>query len=103
MGPDYVSELWSSRDLFFIHNMICMESHGGVIVTGENPSHSTLSTTNPTWTDQVANPGLLGERPVNNRLIHCSPYALYHAIIIFTFFNRSSALNLSGWLFNVSE
>jgi hypothetical protein len=30
----------------------------------------TLSTTNPTWTDTHANPGLRGERPTTNRLSH---------------------------------
>jgi hypothetical protein len=52
-----------------------MESHGGMILTGENrgtrrqtcPS-ATLSTTNPTWIEPGANPGLRGERPVTNRL-----------------------------------
>jgi hypothetical protein len=47
------------------------------IVTGENrrtrrktcPS-ATLSTTNPTWIDQDANPGLRGERPATNDLSH---------------------------------
>jgi hypothetical protein len=48
-----------------------MESHGGMILAGENgrtrretcPS-DTMSTTNPTWSDPVANPVLRGERPV---------------------------------------
>jgi hypothetical protein len=31
---------------------------------------STLSTTNPTWSDPGANPGLRGERPATNRLNH---------------------------------
>jgi hypothetical protein len=46
-----------------------MENHGGMILTEKNgttrrkPSHSaTVSTTNPTWTDQGTNPGLRGER-----------------------------------------
>jgi hypothetical protein len=47
------------------------------ILTGENrrirrktwPS-STSSTTNPTWIDQGANPGLRGERPATNNLSH---------------------------------
>jgi hypothetical protein len=54
-----------------------LESDGGIILTGENrrtrrktcPS-ATLSTTNPTWTDQGANPGLLGDRPATNDLSH---------------------------------
>jgi hypothetical protein len=46
-------------------------------LTGENRStrretcHSTtLSTTNPTWTDPGSNPGLRCERPATNRLSH---------------------------------
>jgi hypothetical protein len=47
------------------------------ILTGENirtlrktcPS-ATLSTTNPTWIDLGANPGLRGERPATNDLSH---------------------------------
>jgi hypothetical protein len=54
-----------------------MESHGGMILTGENrktwretcPS-STLSTINPTWTDPGVNPGLGGERSGTNGLNH---------------------------------
>jgi hypothetical protein len=48
-----------------------------MILTGENrrtrrktcPS-ATLSTTNPTWIDPGANPGLRGERPATNDLSH---------------------------------
>jgi hypothetical protein len=46
-------------------------------LTGENQStrgktcpSATLSTTNPTWTDPVSNPGLRGERPATNSLSH---------------------------------
>jgi hypothetical protein len=46
-------------------------------LTGENRStggktcpSATLSTTNPTRTDPVSNPGLGGERPATNRLSH---------------------------------
>jgi hypothetical protein len=54
-----------------------LESDGGMILTGENrrtlrktcPS-ATLSTTNPTWIDQGANPGLRGVRPATNDLCH---------------------------------
>jgi hypothetical protein len=54
-----------------------LESDGGMILTGENrrtqrktcPS-ATSSTTNPTWTDPGANPGLRGERPATNDLNH---------------------------------
>jgi len=66
-----------NRPLVQPHIVVYMESHGGMILTGENrktrretcPS-ATLSTTNPTWTDPGANPGLSGERPATNRLSH---------------------------------
>jgi hypothetical protein len=56
-----------------------MESDGGMILTGENrrnlrktcPS-ATLSTTNPTWIEPVANPGLRRERPATNHLSHAT-------------------------------
>jgi hypothetical protein len=37
-----------------------------------------MSTTNPTWIDPGANPGLRGERPATNRLSHgtATPYIL---------------------------
>jgi hypothetical protein len=35
---------------------------------GENLPSATLSTTNPTWIDPGANPGLRGERPATNCL-----------------------------------
>jgi hypothetical protein len=52
-----------------------LESHGGMILTGENrrtgrktcPS-ATLSTTNPTWIDPGENTGLRCERPATNDL-----------------------------------
>jgi hypothetical protein len=37
---------------------------------GKSLSSVTFSTTNPTWTDPVSNPGLRGERPATNRLSH---------------------------------
>jgi hypothetical protein len=43
---------------------------GETEVLGENLPSATLSTTNPTWIDPGANPGLLGERPTTNRLSH---------------------------------
>jgi hypothetical protein len=53
------------------------ESDGGIILTGEisrtrrktSPS-TTLSTTNLTWINSGANPGLGSERPATNRLSH---------------------------------
>jgi hypothetical protein len=54
-----------------------LESDGGMILTGENRRTqrktcpiATLSTTNPTWIDPGANPGLRGERPATNDLSH---------------------------------
>jgi hypothetical protein len=35
---------------------------------GKTCPSATLSTTNPTWTDPVSNPGPRGERPATNRL-----------------------------------
>jgi hypothetical protein len=56
-----------------------MEIHGGMILTGEDrrtqrktcPS-ATLSSTNLTWTDRGAKPGLHSERPATNHLSHGS-------------------------------
>jgi hypothetical protein len=59
-----------------------LESGGGMILTGENRRTlrktypiATLSTTNPTWIDPVANPGLRGERPETNHLRHGTAHA----------------------------
>jgi hypothetical protein len=54
-----------------------------MILTGENrrtrrkfrPS-ANMSTTNSTWTDLGANPGLRGERPASNRLSHGTAVAI---------------------------
>jgi hypothetical protein len=43
---------------------------GETEVLGENLPSATLSTTNPTWIDPGANPGLRRERPATNRLSH---------------------------------
>jgi hypothetical protein len=73
-----VSELRPPTGLLFIPRWyMSMESHGGIILTGENrrtrrktcPT-DTLSTTNPTWTDPGANCGLRGGRPATNHLSH---------------------------------
>jgi hypothetical protein len=56
---------------------LSIESHGGMILTGENwrtqretcPS-ATLSTTNPIWSDLGVNPGLCIEMPASNCLSH---------------------------------
>jgi hypothetical protein len=49
---------------------------GETEVLGENLPSATLSTTNPTWIEPGANPGLHGERPATNRLSHGA--ALHH-------------------------
>jgi hypothetical protein len=77
-----------------------LESDGGMILTGENrrtrretcPS-ATLSTTNPTWIDQGANPGLRGERPATNDLSHVTALRciLSRAKVSFAAFRVSSA------------
>jgi hypothetical protein len=62
-----------------------LESDGGMILTGENrttrrktcPS-ATLSTTNPTWTDLGAKPGIRGERPAANDLSQIILSGLYN-------------------------
>jgi hypothetical protein len=43
---------------------------GETEVLRENLPSATSSTTNPTWIDPGANPGLRGERPATNRLSH---------------------------------
>jgi hypothetical protein len=46
-------------------------------------SGATLSTTNPTWIDPAANPGLRGERPATNRLSRSTAH--FNIIRIFFF------------------
>jgi hypothetical protein len=41
---------------------------------------ATLSTTNPTWTDPVSNPGLRSGRPASNRLSHGTAKVFLKAI-----------------------
>jgi hypothetical protein len=72
--PTYVS-------ILHIPQMTCLESDGGMILTGENRitrrktrSCATLSTTNPILIDPGANPGLRGERPATNDLSHGMAY-----------------------------
>jgi hypothetical protein len=57
-------------------------------LTGQNRStrgktclSSTLSTTNPTWTDPGSNPGLSGARPAANRLRHGTAKKLYLLVL----------------------
>jgi hypothetical protein len=44
---------------------------------GQTCSSATLSTTNPTWTNPGLNPGLRGERPETNRVIHGTANVMY--------------------------
>jgi hypothetical protein len=41
---------------------------------GKTCHSATLSTTNPTWTEQGSKPDLRGERPATNRLRHGKAY-----------------------------
>jgi hypothetical protein len=77
MGWDYVSELRPPMGVLFIPQVIYeyTKSHGGMILTGENERtlrktcpNATLSTTNITWTDPFANPGLRDDWPATKRL-----------------------------------
>jgi hypothetical protein len=56
---------------------------GETEVLGENLPSATLSTTNPTWIDPGANPGLRGERPATNRLSHGTAYCPFYSSYIF--------------------
>jgi hypothetical protein len=61
---------------------------GETVVLGENLPSATLSTTNPTWIDPGANPGLRGKRPATNRLSHgtalASTIPTYYTNILYT-------------------
>jgi hypothetical protein len=59
---------WSSPRWYSMN----MESHGRIILTGENQRSRSapLSTINPTCTDMGANPGLCHERPATNHPRH---------------------------------
>jgi hypothetical protein len=78
-----------------------VESDGVMILTGENrrtrrktcPS-ATLSTTNPTWIDPGANPGLRGERPATNDVSHGTALTL-HIILYDTASDIATALKKS--------
>jgi hypothetical protein len=75
MKWDYVSELHSPTGLLFTLQIYENRESWWNDIDRENrrtrrkscPS-VTSSTTNPTWIDPVANPGLRGERPATNRL-----------------------------------
>jgi hypothetical protein len=56
---------------------------GETEVLGENLPSATLSTTNPTWIDSGANPGLRSERPATNRLSHGTATNLYKFIYFY--------------------
>jgi hypothetical protein len=51
----------------------------------KNLSNATLSTTNPTWIEPGANPGLRDERPATNNLSHgtTSLYTFFHISVIY--------------------
>jgi hypothetical protein len=75
---DSVSELWPPTGLLFILQITCeMESHGGMILKGENRRTqrktfpcANLSATNPRWTDPGTNQGLSGEKLTSKHLSH---------------------------------
>jgi hypothetical protein len=49
---------------------------GETEVLGVNLTSAALSTTNPTWIDPGANPGLRGEKQATNHLSHGTAYML---------------------------
>jgi hypothetical protein len=75
MGWDYVTELRPQTCLLFIRSQVIYDDYGATVEwywqgKTEEPGDETcpsvtLSTTNPTWTDLSANPGLRGETPTN--------------------------------------
>jgi hypothetical protein len=83
MGRHCVPELRPWTGLLFIAQVMYEhgESHGGMILTGENRrtrrktcSSATLSATNPTWT----NAGLRGEKSAATRLSHVTAIRMRH-------------------------
>jgi hypothetical protein len=87
---------------------VSMESHGGIIFTGENRRTlrktcpiATLSTTNPTWTDLGAKTGLRGERQATDRLSHgtawIQAYCSLVEIICLKIQRKSLNLSPSRW------
>jgi hypothetical protein len=56
---------------------------GETEVLGENLPSATLSTTNPTWIDPGANPGLRDERPATNRFSHGTAQLNVYSILKF--------------------
>jgi hypothetical protein len=76
-----------------------MESHGGMMLTGENrrtrrktcPSAS-LCTTIHTLTGQGENPGLCGERPATNRRSHGTAYIRTYVNIILIWCPKSRSI-----------
>jgi hypothetical protein len=76
LGWDYISELPSLTDILFIPQMIWVgerrwndTDRGKPKTRRKTCPRATLSTTNPTWIDPGANPGLCGQNPATNRLI----------------------------------
>jgi hypothetical protein len=64
----------------FIRLYMSMESHGGIILTGEPNISVTLTTINPTWSDLSANPALRSERPATNRLSSCMAHCILNTV-----------------------
>jgi hypothetical protein len=77
-----------------------MESYGGMILTGKTEelgektcSSVTIPTTNPTWSDQDANPNFRDERQATNRLSHgraisLLTYSLYQPFLNTQFYKH---------------
>jgi hypothetical protein len=69
--------------------------------TRRKPAQCHLSTTNPTWIDPVANPGLRGERPATNRLSHGTTltYVFFQLNVLLTVYEvfEQNAYKLMLW------
>jgi hypothetical protein len=73
-----------------------MDSHDGMIVTGESLRtrrktcpNATKGTTNRTWTDLGSNPGLRNERLATNSLNHITALVLYYHFLCFLIYPLS--------------
>jgi hypothetical protein len=77
VGLDSSVDAYLRQHITHCPDDMSLESDGAMILTGENRrtrrktcSGATLSTTNPTWIEPGANPGLRSERPATNDLSH---------------------------------